>query len=71
MNTLRARIQQAATQSEHLRAVLEAADSADRRMAESVTRPRPQPLLRGAEPEDEAPIAAAETVADEASTRGA
>ena len=71
VNALRARIQQSAAQSEHVRAVLEAADVADRRMAESVTRPRPQPFLRSAETDEDASVAEPEPAADEASTRGA
>ncbi|MDA0256685.1 MAG: hypothetical protein O3C25_02945 [Chloroflexi bacterium] len=71
VKALRARIQQAAAQSEHVRAVLEAADSADQRMAASVTRPRPQAVLRSGKPDDGASIAAPEPAAEEASTRGA
>jgi beta-lactamase class A len=71
VNALRAHIQQAAEQSEHVRVVLEAADSADRRMAESVTRTGPQPFLSSDGPDNGAPTAEPDPAVDEASTLGA
>jgi hypothetical protein len=71
VSALRASMQPAAGRSNHVRAVLESTDEADRRMAESVTQHQPEPLFGGYDSADGWPTAEPQRGADEASAQSA